>query len=1108
MADVSPDDLRGFLIPVSFQDQDIDNNQSSFTQNGAFAGDPRPAQASKMVLRSSGEQLEDSNFSVVTRKSGHAGAGGAFAFDDETDAVTDEYGHDAPVHIAGYDIVKAESGTYTFHKNASCLGLSDGSLLIASKSNSTDLIVHTAKVVVRKRTSTQSNYTATTVYNQADPIISSLTGQEIYTAMCELPDGSILLAFTEGVLTVDGTSAVSQVQTYRSTDGGASFSLLNQEALKSTFDLGTTGDTYQFKGISIAAVGGQVLLFIETFFNNSGPSTYQNRLWQFASIDGGATFDQVTNSNDINDFSFLGVKCGTRNNNFVVGYIGDTDKVHYVELPHAYFSIHTARTANAFVQTLNATVAAGNVRALTDGQLAMWVDDDTKIYQLIRHNPTSSTDHVLLRSDNGSSWSFAGGGTAGTSAVFNLTDSSSNATMPTNINACAVAGRSVVVCNCVTDGTNGDSLHALFLGGYATVTSPFRAGSKFDYQKMTFTDTYVPFDIPPNISRFSIAGTGSESITNGVLNQQSGLLAPQTRTYQLSYSTTLDQGLIVRTVLDPVSRGSVSGTSDGRRIVQMELGNGSVSYKIRIQISTSQFAIYDINGGAQIGTTQSFTGRVELLIALTEGKVNCWYISNTVNASARQYTVGVSNGTVSNGGAALTGGSVIWGVDTYSTGGIVETDWFEFHCSAATNTGFQLESFSNPDSLSLKAYPPAGKFVYVHDGVSVSTTDGAAIYGDEYNIQAQFEHGIENIFYAQSPSPRVTWRSTNTSQQTISLKRTDNTSRSRTEDNDVLAIHLSNINFSKFKIQGYDLSSASFVDLADVDCSIQVNYNAASSLRSFQPNTAMISGEYINFNEFAGRPVICTDGTTTTALTILRHSEGTIKYDANNKQAVFQVDAALPNTGTVSQRIASIIPKDCTVTINLLGSYDYSEYRLLIPTQTIKDTYFQIGGFHIGAVMIPGQQYGRGRTVRIDSGTITQEQPDGTRYARNIRPSRRTIRISWSDAVEMTSLYGDSVNADYWTASTTAGAKAVATKGDVSDMLLQLKQYLSDLQPVVYLPRIKRATTTALDVQVFNRQAEHALCLLSNDIQIDSVLGDEGVDEIFRIATIVLDEVV
>ena len=1108
MSDVSPDDLRGFLIPVSFQDQDIDNTLSSFTQSGAFAGDPQPAQASKMVVRATGSQLDDSNISVITRKSGHAGAGGAFTFDDETDSTTDEYGHDAPVHIAGYDIVKAEAGTHTYHKHASCLGLSDGSLLVASKSNSTDLVLSPAKVVVRKRTSTQSTYTATTVYTQSDTILSGLTGQDIYTAMCELPDGSILLAFTEGVLTVDGNTAVSQVQTYRSTDQGATFSLLNQEALNATFDLGTTGATYQYKGISIAAVGGQVVLFIETFYNSSGALIYQNRLFQYGSIDGGATFDQVTTTNDLNAFSFLGVKCAVRNNNFVIGYIAETDKVHYLELPHAYFSIHTARTATAFVQTLNEAVAAGTNKALTDGQLAMWVDDANKIYQIVRHTPASSTDHVLLRSDNGTSWSYAGGGLASTAIIFQLTDSTSTAVMPTNINACSVAGRAVMVCNCTSDGVNDDSLHALFLGGYATVTTPFRAGSKFDYQKMTFTDTYVPFDTPANISRFTVAGGGTETITNGLLVQTTGLLIAQFRTYQTSYVTTLDQGLIVRTVLDPVSRGSISGSTDGRRIVQLELGDGSAKYQIRVQISTSQFAIYDINGGAQIGTTKSFTGRVELLIALTGGKVSCWYIPNTVNASARQYTLAVAGGTVSNGGGGLSGGSVTWGVDTYSTAGVVETNWYEFHISAALNTGFQLEGFINPETLSLKSYPPAGEFVYVHDGVSISTSDGAAIYGDEYSIRPQFEHGIENLFYAQSPSPRVTWRSSNTSQQTISLKRTDNTSRSRTEDNDVLAIHLSNINFSQFKVQGYDLSSASFVDLADVDCSISINYNAAPSLRSFQANTAMTTGTYINYNEFAGHTVVCTDGTTTTALTILRNSEGASKYDASNKQAVFQVNGALPNTGTTAQRVAKIFPKECTVTINLNGSYNYSEYRLLIPTQTIKDTYFEIGGMHLGAVLIPGQQYGRGRTVRIDSGTITTEQPDGTRYARNIRPSRRTIRLSWSDAVEMTSLYGDNANPDYFTASTTAGAKPVATKGDVSDMLLQLKQYLQDLQPLVYIPRIKRATTAGLDVQVFNRQPQHALCLLSNEIQIDSVLGDEGVDEIFRVATIVLDEVV
>jgi len=1108
MSDTSPNDIRAFLVPVAFQDTDIDTNLSTFTQAGNTAGDPQPAQASNLVVRATGTQLEDSNISIVTRRSGHAGAGAAFSWDDETTPSTDEYGHDAPVSITGYDIVKAEAGTHTYHINADCLGLSDGSLLVSSKSNATDLVVAPAKVMVRKRSSTQSSYTVTTVYSQDDPIKSALTGQEIYTAMCLLPDGSILLAFTEGVLTVDGTTAVSQVQTYRSTDDGASFQLLNETALNTTFDLGTAGDTYQYKGLSIAASGGQIVMFIETLYNTAGAVIFQNAVHQYASIDGGATFDLVTPSNKINSASFLQIKCGVRQNNFVVSYIANLDEVHYLELPHAYFSIHTARTATAFIETYSLAVATGTAKELVGGQLALWVDDDDKIYTIIRRNPAADTDHILLRSDDGVSWSLAGGGVNTNSQIFNLSDSTSNATMPTNINACAVAGRAVMVCNCITDSATGNSLHALFLGGYATVTTPFRAGSKRSYEKMTFTDTYVPFDTPANISRFTVSGTGTETITNGVLNQQTGLLAPNTRTYQSTFVTTLTGGLIVRAVLDPIQRGSVSGTLDGRRIIQIELGDGSKKYQIRVQISTSQFAIYDINGGAQIGTTKSFTGRVELFISLTEGKVSCWYISNTVNASARSYAEAVTNGTVSNGGASFSNGSVTWGVDTYSASGIVETDWLEFHVSGGSNTGFQLTGFSNPSSLSLRAYPPAGQYIYTHAGVNITTTDGPAIYADEYNIRAQFEHGVENVFYAQSPSPRVTWRSTGTTQQTISLKRTDNTSRSRTEDNDVLAVHLSNINFSQFKIQGYDLSGATFVDLADVDCSISIKYNAASSLRSFQANTAQTTGEYINFNEFAGRPVIVTDGSTTVARTIVRHSEGASKYNANNKQAVFFVDGALPNTGTTSSRIASIIPQNVTVTINLNGSYDYSEYRLLIPTQTVRETYFEVGSFFIGALLVPGQQYSRGRTISIDSGTITQEQPDGTKYARNIRPSRRSIRIAWSDAVDMRLLYGDSATPDYWTASDTAGAKAVATSKDVSDMMLFLKEYLSDLQPVVYLPRIKRATTTALDVQVFNRKQAHALCLLDGDIQIDSVLGDELDNEIFRVATIQLEEIV
>ena len=46
------------------------------------------------------------------------------------------------------------------------------------------------------------------------------------------------------------------------------------------------------------------------------------------------------------------------------------------------------------------------------------------------------------------------------------------------------------------------------------------------------------------------------------------------------------------------------------------------------------------------------------LSCLAARKVSCWYIPNTVNASARQYALAVAGGTVSNGGSGLSGGSV------------------------------------------------------------------------------------------------------------------------------------------------------------------------------------------------------------------------------------------------------------------------------------------------------------------------------------------------------------------------------------------------------------------------------------------------------------------
>ncbi len=157
-------------------------------------------------------------------------------------------------------------------------------------------------------------------------------------------------------------------------------------------------------------------------------------------------------------------------------------------------------------------------------------------------------------------------------------------------------------------------------------------------------------------------------------------------------------------------------------------------------------------------------------------------------------------------------------------------------------------------------------------------------------------------------------------------------------------------------------------------------------------------------------------------------------------------------------------------------------------------------------MLIPGKQYQRGRTISIDSGTELSETQSGIVYARNYRPSRRTFRLAWTEGIDITELQGDNPDPDYWIADAVSG-DPVATANDVPDLLQGLLKYLKGAKtPIVYLPLI---TTTA--VRELHRDAEQALVMLTGEVQVENILGDELVNEsgeLVRIATITLQEVI
>jgi len=261
---------------------------------------------------------------------------------------------------------------------------------------------------------------------------------------------------------------------------------------------------------------------------------------------------------------------------------------------------------------------------------------------------------------------------------------------------------------------------------------------------------------------------------------------------------------------------------------------------------------------------------------------------------------------------------------------------------------------------------------------------------------------------------------------------------------------------------------------------------------------------YLKYNECAGwRIRVQISGGNYAWRTIVSNSEGSFGGTATNKKAILTLDEAV-NVSVPSSNIM-MIPNSMTLLVNL-DRLKAEAFGLRITTQDTLEKDFRIGLLHLGSVLIPGKQYQRGRTISIDSGTELSETQSGIVYARNYRPSRRTFRLAWTEGIDITELQGDNPDPDYWIADAVSG-DPIATANDVPDLLQGLLKYLQGAKtPIVYLPLI---TTTA--VRELHRDAEQALVMLTGEIQVENILGDELVNEsgeLVRIATITLQEVI
>tara|TARA_R110000850_G_scaffold207423_2_gene333614 strand:- start:5777 stop:9073 length:3297 start_codon:yes stop_codon:yes gene_type:complete len=1097
MADITPEYIRGFIAPFKLQSDHYWSAQSTLTQNGQYAGIPTAAGQPDLQLVTRGIQTQ--NIEVVTHRAGHVTDNAGFKWKNEGDA--QYYGAEPPNKITDVQMLQAGS-TVTSYTPRKSIRLTSGTVLIAYEFR--NLSTTYSQV---SRISTTGTNTIVNVDNQSN---GSLLGNNRYPTICELSDASVLLA----VWVIDPIKSLANVHMYRSTDDGQTFVLVSSRALPDDIDVdGTTGagaTGFDLQPLALAASIHQVLLFAGLYIHDTSP-TYGTAITQYASANGGMTFHFVDQSSVSDASHFYLPQIVEHNGVFIIAYISSTDSVDFTRIANAFDSVFDVLGIIP-ADDISASLCAGSGNRLIGGDITMSKDTDGRLYFFAgKYHPTYAGVEILGAfsdlagigiEDYAAKWNNYNDEFAFINAhVFKYGVTGSGII---NIQSCAGQGQQLLFCNWNNQGTNlyADSLLMVNLGVWSSQQYPRLQPYPKDNQWGYNSSDWVAADLPAQggVWTRTVAGTptdvlGGDHIT---LNAPSGDTIQYTQTF-----TDKTNGAMIHTRLSNVSSGTVTrGTAFG---VQIQSQLSTDTYHVEVVLGSDRIYVYDMHAGygtaLASATGLSLPDGVQLLVYL-DNKTGDVYVNYAPAGSPLQYITLTGTLTLD----ANTTQNVYWGIPTAAGLGItVQADYHFFSYGIGTANGIEW----SPQDVNARQYAARGFYTTIKDGLELSTLDGAAREGDTYSIMPQYGSPVQRVLHIVSPSPQVGWLSDKVTDadvdlvpaQTIAFMMNitlQGTAVTHTQS-DATGLHLTGINFKQFDIQIHNGTSWSSV------ATVHNTVNGAGGFSFTRIGAAVTStnatGKYLHMNECAGWSILIDDGAGNVVQRRVESSGSGVLSNTTSKRAYLSL-AGIKQTDPTSGT-AYLIPSACTV---ILNQNEYAGVRIVIASQKTSQGRFQIGTMVLGSLVITSPQYGRGRTISFESNVIESEMPSGTLYTQKRGQGGRMVRVAWTDGVDTSSLFADPAAPDHY--SLYSGVP-IAARGDAPTTMMGLVQYVDgSADAIVYLPSLPKLPSTHITL---NRYHDHILCTMGTDMQIEHVIGSEGLSdntgEVFRVSTVVLREV-
>jgi hypothetical protein len=1049
--DVSAPILRGFLIPDERIGIDtFSASLSSVTQAGPKPGVPEPQQEGALVVRASGSQGAGEAKRFRTVQGGFPGADGAeFVWEDDGDTLWT--GWEPPNAVSQFQWID-RSTTANKWKPYDAITRANGTVIVLA-------IKDTPQVVVQRRI-TATLWTEVEVYDNGTAYTDTAG-----CCLCELPSGRLMCFYT-----VEQDPLYRHIRTSYSDDGGATWYRASARCSPTSVVVRSMKAVY-YRGCVVA------LLHVEAL-------TPDDELRQWVSQDDGLHFRETdASTTEVHGYPDLTV-CNGRLTAAFVTLVSGTYSAVCVSVGAPAESMLSAErvvisAAWDWARVSGGTFTRGECILKSDEAGVLWaggVDLDAG---------STQTAYVFRSADGGATW------TTG-DPVLTLDDASTNMH---HIRGTWHGGRLVLVsAHDASPATADDSLSAVYLGGYSTVTRPEQTiypqyGLSLGYER-----DYLPFDLPENTGTVWTAGTSGAptvSITSSGLRVQHTGGADATN-WTAAPTTTLETGAVLEFAIKVVA-----GTAAG--VVRITDGVG-VSYSVRVEVTTTAIVLKDDFAGTTIATVTTNAGASGVIVRLdvgeaTTGKASAWYAPLTTGTRRAFVSIGSSTSLTSSTPTTTV-------IQLATNSGNASTDVYWGRWSYQTNrdsTSTLFAGQTNPQALTGRAWSSAP--VYVDDDLDVSATHGPTVPGDVFHVDTRYDYPVTAITVDVAASPRVGWRSTQTAAaESLVWELSSTLSQSSRLLGPTLGLAIFGGNWRTGTLYGRD-----GVGTWNAIASIDAASGQSSCPFTREGDTILVNtggsgsaADYIRHGALVGAYLDCGSGN---VYRIDAHSEGAWTTSAT-KHPRFKVSGTA--TAHATSGTCAIIPRDHVTIVHDIGKYN--AYKLTIDAQDTYEDDFRIGTLCIGPFFFFGLPYSYGRMREHEAGTELYETRGRTRRTIVRAPARRSVTMDWGDWVNARQALTASTVPDYLHAAT-GGAEPVATRADTVQSLATLVAYSTrgaDL-PVVYCERIAKSANAAATIRLTDREG-FMLGRIESAARLEHRRGVEGASEVNTTAPITIVE--